>query len=124
LVKTYKIIIALFLLSLVAMGVTCEEKYRQGYDERIDVRAEYGEPEDVYTYSSDDYWSESWWYWSKGIEFDFEKRERSKHGDLGCVKTIYTDIVIESNYEFPPITSIEKRAELKEEFEREKLKRR
>lgn len=101
--KIYKIGIALFLVSLIAMSVGCKEEHRQGYDERIDIRAEYGEPEDVYTYSSEDYWSESWWYWSKGIEFDFKKRERSEHGDLGYVKTIYTDIVVKSTFEFTPI---------------------
>lgn len=119
--KIYKIGIALFLVSLIAMSVGCKEEHRQGYDERIDIRAEYGEPEDVYTYSSEDYWSESWWYWSKGIEFDFEKRERLKKENFGCTDIIYTDIVVVSTYEFPPITSRQGQIRLREEFERKKL---
>lgn len=102
-IKIYKIGIGLFLISLIAMSIGCEEKQRQGYDERIDIRVEYGEPEDVYTYSSEDYWSESWWYWSQGIQFTFTKRERLRKENLGCTDIIYTDIVIESTYEFTPL---------------------
>lgn len=74
-VKLYKAGLVLFVVSLLAMSVGCETKRGQGYDEREDIRIEYGEPEDVYTYTSEDYWSESWWYWSQGIEFDFVKQE-------------------------------------------------
>lgn len=106
--------IALILVFLVASGMTCEKEHHQGYDERIDIRADYGEPEDVYTYTSEDYWSEEWWYWSQGIEFDFTKRLRGETS--GCTKIIYTDIMVESTFEFTPIPS-------KEEFKREKLRK-
>lgn len=122
-VKLYKIGLILFLVSLLAMSVGCETKQGQGYDEREDVRIEYGEPEDVYTYISDDYWSESWWYWSQGIEFDFVKRERAEHETIACVKgdkTVYTDIVVESIYEFTPITSKQEQMKIRQEFEQRK----
>jgi len=54
-------------------------------------RSEYGEPEEVETYTSSDYNSVTWWYWSKGISFTF------KWGSLiekGCEVSTYT---------FPPI---------------------
>ena len=40
-------------------------------DEMDSIRGSYGEPEEVSTYSSEGYNSQSWWYWSQGINFDF-----------------------------------------------------
>lgn len=50
-------------------------------------RSEYGEPEEIETYTQSDYNSVTWWYWSKGISFTF------KWGALieqGCEVSTYT----------------------------------
>lgn len=39
--------------------------------EMDDVRARMGAPEDVNTYTSGDYQSVSWWYWTRGISYTF-----------------------------------------------------
>ena len=57
-----------------------------------DVRAKHGSPEEVNTYSSSDYHSESWWYWSKGVEYTFA---------WGSVLDECCDV---SKYTFTPIT--------------------
>jgi hypothetical protein len=36
-----------------------------------DVRARMGAPEDINTYTSGDYQSVSWWYWTRGISYTF-----------------------------------------------------
>ena len=41
-------------------------------DEMDQIRGTYGEPEEINTYSSSDYSSETWWYWSKGISYTFK----------------------------------------------------
>lgn len=40
-------------------------------DEKSDVRSKYGAPEEINTYSSSGYSSETWWYWKKGVSFTF-----------------------------------------------------
>ena len=40
-------------------------------DEMDSTRNKYGDPEEVNSYDSGGYHSESWWYWSKGKEFTF-----------------------------------------------------
>lgn len=40
-------------------------------NEMGDTRSKYGSPEEVNNYSSGGYYSTSWWYWTKGIEFTF-----------------------------------------------------
>jgi len=57
------------------------------------IRGTYGEPEEINTYSSSDYSSETWWYWSKGISYTF------KWGSL-----IEGDCDI-STYTFDPISA-------------------
>ena len=43
-------------------------------DEKNDIRNQYGEPEEISSYSSGGYTSTDWWYWSKGIEFTFTEQ--------------------------------------------------
>lgn len=40
-------------------------------NEMAEVRQTYGSPEEVYTYDSGGYHSVSWWYWGRGVNFDF-----------------------------------------------------
>lgn len=40
-------------------------------DEMDDIKSKKGTPEEVNTYSTSDYKSETWWYWSKGISYTF-----------------------------------------------------
>jgi len=51
------------------------------------VRNSYGEPEETSTYSSSGYHSETWWYWQKGISFDFTW---GKDVNKCCDKSTYT----------------------------------
>lgn len=50
------------------------------------VRSQYGNPEEVSTYSSSGYHSQDWWYWTRGIEFTFVWGENVG----GCEKSTYT----------------------------------
>ncbi len=110
--------VAVFCLCAGPLLVGCTKKesnvYVTGADARVQVKAQQGTPEDVNTYDSGTYWSESWWYWTRGIEYTFTKRERieeakSREGFLGLTelttKTHYGDIVIDSTYTFNPITA-------------------
>jgi len=64
-------------------------------DARDDVRKKYGPPEEVSTYTSGNYATETWWYWCQGISFTF-KRE-SGCGGYSWYK--------HSTYTFSPICS-------------------
>lgn len=97
-----KVCLALILVALVLAGISCDGKTSLEYDERIETRQEYGEPEDTTTYSTDDYWTETWWYWSKGIAFTFEKSERTD-SVLGCARHTKEYINLKSTYLFEPI---------------------
>lgn len=76
-------------------------------DVRNDVRADRGDPEDIRTYSSVGYWSETWWYWKQGISYTFKmvtRKEGSSSGGCNPTNAIhYTDVVIDSTYTFSPI---------------------
>lgn len=56
-------------------------------DEMDRIKGQYGEPEEVNTYSSEGYYSQSWWYWSQGINFDFTW---GSNVDGGCDMSTYT----------------------------------
>lgn len=58
-------------------------------DERSDVRAHRGNPEEVEQYDSHCYDIETWWYWSQGVSYTFVET-----CDDCCEMTIDT---------FPPI---------------------
>lgn len=59
-----------------------------------DVKEKYGNPEEVNTYTSDGYNSDSWWYWSKGISYTFTW---GSIVDGCCDMSVYT---------FSPITNL------------------
>jgi len=50
------------------------------------VKKKYGEPEEVNTYTSKNYKSEDWWYWSKGVKFGFVWGG----SECECAKSKYT----------------------------------
>jgi len=80
-------LIVIILLSLVLISCT-----KQNCDKKMDeIRSRYGEPEETTTYHSGDYHSESWWYWTKGKNFDFAWGQ-------------YVDGCEFSEYTFTPIT--------------------
>lgn len=87
--RTKIIIIGLFcfLLSACITDCTCE-------NEMDDIRDQYGNPEEKNTYSSSDYKSETWWYWSKGRSYTFEWGS-SVEGD--CEVSTYTFDPISAN---------------------------
>ena len=60
-------------------------------DDMKKVRKKYGSPEEVYSYSSDGYYSRSWWYWSRGFQYEFTW---GRHVSGCCDVSIFT---------FPPI---------------------
>lgn len=78
----------LFLLTILSglFLIGCSEDCNELQNE---VKNQYGEPEEINTYSSDDYSSTDYWYWSKGIEFTFT------YDGKKCEKSTYT---------FDPIT--------------------
>ena len=54
---------------------------------------QYGEPEEVNKYTSTDYSTVDWWWWSKGFEVSF-------------INTTYDEVYgwrVDSTYEFDPI---------------------
>lgn len=88
------------------------DEYRQGIDSRIAVRNLNGNPDDIFTYDSTYYWSQTWWYWCKGVEYSFTKSERIEEKEEGSwfwdkrkKKIHYSDIIIESSYFYSPICS-------------------
>ena len=55
----------------------------------------YGEPEDVYTFTSGNFQSIDWWWWSQGFEITFEDSP-------------YDDVygwAVSSTYSFSPLTT-------------------
>ena len=107
-------LLACFLFLIVGCAKIEENVYRNGTDARVNVKAQRGVCEDINTYDSGTYWSETWWYWAQGISYSFKKSERieeqkEKDGFLGLgekvTKIHYTDIVISSTYTFDPITA-------------------
>jgi len=93
-----------------------EDVYRNGTDARVQVKSERGTCTDINTYESGSYWSESWWYWSQGIEYTFSKSERIEESKTQSglttttTKTHYMDIVIDSTYVFTPTSAPQKTA--------------
>lgn len=83
--KSFTIIIV---ACLVIVGCTTDCK-----DQMHDTRLAKGEPEEITTYDSRGYHNESWWYWTKGVNFDFTW---GKDVD-GCQVSRYT---------FPPIKPV------------------
>jgi len=79
------------LLLVIAFLVGCGSGPFETEDARDEIRAQYGPPEEVNTYDSEGYWTETWWYWSRGVSFTF-------------VREAYGDIDLESTYTFSPIT--------------------
>ena len=81
----------LFIISMIFILIlaSCECNCNEEKNEKID---RYGSPEEIESYSSHGYKSESWWYWSKGIEFTFT----SSKDDCCDVST----------YKFTPIKNI------------------
>jgi len=79
-------IIPLFVILIFFISCVCN------CDNEMDSkRKEYGNPEEVDSYTESGYHSETWWYWSKGISFTFTWGE----GVEGCCKV--------STYTFSPI---------------------
>lgn len=81
-------LIMFFIIALQSCDCDCS-------DEMDEIRSKYGEPEEVSTYSSSGYKSESWWYWSKGVNYDFTWGSDVE----GCCD--------KSQYTFDPIKNIE-----------------
>lgn len=69
-IKTLVLGICFFLIFVCLFILSCSSLFNCE-NEMDDIRARYGEPEEVNTYSSDGYYSEDWWYWSKGINYTF-----------------------------------------------------
>lgn len=127
--------LALVLICVFLAGCAKKEEnlYKDGTDARVEVKAQKGVCTYINTYDSGSYWSESWWYWSLGIEYTFAKSERieeskSQEGFLNLTekttKIHYTDIVIDSTFTFNPITapikaanSIESKIKLPQNYE-------
>jgi hypothetical protein len=97
-----KILPVLALLILTGCGALQGEIVLPGHDDRVGVKQSRGNPEDVYTYDSGDYWSESWWYWSQGINYDFVKSKRREGDGVIFQQKIYIDIIINSTFTFSP----------------------
>ncbi len=69
-----------------------------------DIVGRYGKAEERSSYSSTGYFSETWWYWSKGLSFTFT---------WGSTVTGACDM---SKYEFDPISafaSVQEKASIK-----------
>ena len=105
-------IVLFFGLFLIGCGRNDVDEYHAGVDARITVRYEHGAPENTYTYSTDTYWNEDWWYWCNGgIKYSFGKRDRVEEKEDGSLfnrrtrRIHYNDIVIESTFQFNPICS-------------------
>ena len=76
---------------LVVVGVFTISCNSQPCANRMDsIRSQRGDPEQVNEYSSSDFYSVTWWYWSKGISYTFEWGTAV----TGCDVSTYT---------FPPI---------------------
>jgi len=105
--KKIYVIILVFSLLLPFIGCKCNCD-----DEMAKKRSEWGDPEEVNTYSSSGYNSEDWWYWSKGIEFTFEWGSSVD----GCCKV--------STYTFTPISASSPREQKSEIKASKKLKNR
>ncbi len=66
------------LFILFGCSTRTEDKFVTGTDARTQIQSQKGTTEDINTYESGSYWSESWWYWTKGIEYTFGKSERTE----------------------------------------------
>ena len=71
------IIFSLFLIS-------CDCDCTEAMDK---TRAKYGAPEEISTYKSSGYNTETWWYWSKGRSYTFAW---GSNVDECCDKSTYT----------------------------------
>ena|SRR3989304_6474837 len=72
-----------------------------GTDERDKIREQYGTPEEIQKYDAEDYHTETWWYWCKGISFTFKQEPRGIFCGGG------NDWKKESTYQFSPICGTE-----------------
>lgn len=89
-----KIILLIFLclyLSCCIFKCNCD-------NEMEDIRNQYGKPEEVESYSSSEYQSETWWYWSKGISYTFTWGSSVK-GHCELSKYTFTPIPLDSSKE-------------------------
>jgi len=77
-----KILILMFVCLLVyfCSPSNCE-------DDMSDVKRKHGQPEEINSYSSEGYYSQDWWYWSKGINYTFTWGSLVKEG---CEISTYT----------------------------------
>ncbi len=83
--------LVIFILTIICMLVySCSLNCDKKMDE---VRAKHGSPEETSKYSSAGYYSETWWYWSKGVSYTFT---------WGAKVTGACDF---SKYEFDPISA-------------------
>lgn len=73
-------LLLLFILPGCFMHSNCKKEMK-----RIENR--YGSPEETQSYKSDGYKSESWWYWSRGVEYTFAW---GSSVDGGCDVTEFT----------------------------------
>lgn len=73
----------LLLVTIYSCSFSCDS-------DKDDIKSKHGTPEEVNSYSSSGYTSDTWWYWSKGISFTF-----TYTSSKGCEVSTYT---------FTPIT--------------------
>lgn len=66
------IIMAVMVAILTGCGHVID-KQELGIDEREQVRIENGEPDRSYLYDNGNDYTETWWYYSKGIAYTFGK---------------------------------------------------
>ena len=63
------------LIASIAVASTlagCGSVFQNDCDKEMDAaRRDYGAPQEVKTYDSDDYHSHSWWWWSRGLSKTF-----------------------------------------------------
>lgn len=89
-VRTLVLIAALAFLLGACGDLDLGDPAPQGHvctDEMDETRAAHGPPEEVNTYSSRGYNSESWWYWSQGYQRRFAWGSSVRYG---CSTSTYT----------------------------------
>ncbi len=80
-------ILALACLFIYSCSLNCDS-------EMDDIQGRYGQAEEKSTYSSEGYYSETWWYWSKGVSYTFTWGSSVKGA---CDMSTYTFDPISSN---------------------------
>lgn len=83
----------LVLISVISLAGCLEDDSSSNCDSQIsDLKADWGQPEEINRYDSGDYHSHNYWYWCKGYQRSFTWGE-------------YTDGCEVSEYTFSPICS-------------------